>query len=106
MITDFCICDHNSLTLSKPQRTKACLTSEAICGKLILGQNVSGLLTLSFTNRKLNMTRDQKNNDNLVRAFTCPKVGKPKYLGLKTREQIAALQASNTTGAAFWHQAK
>ena len=52
------------------------------------------------------MTRDQKNNDNLVRAFTCPKVGKPKYLGLKTREQIAALQASNTTGAAFWHQAK
>tara|TARA_R110002095_G_scaffold72988_1_gene62119 strand:- start:3900 stop:4058 length:159 start_codon:yes stop_codon:yes gene_type:complete len=52
------------------------------------------------------MTREQKNNDDLVRAFTCPKGGQHKYLGLKTREQIAALQASNTTGAAFWHQAK
>jgi len=61
---------------------------------------------MSFTNKDTNMTREQKNNDNLVRAFTCPKGGQHKYIGLKTREQIAALQASNTTGAAFWHQAK
>jgi len=49
VITSFCICDHNSLTLSKPQRTKVCLTSEAISAMLILGQNVSGLLILSFS---------------------------------------------------------
>ena len=73
---------------------------------LILGQNVSRLLTLSFTNRSTNMTREQKNNDDLVRAFTCPRGGKHKYIGLKTREQVHALAVANVGKAAYWYQAK
>jgi len=52
------------------------------------------------------MTREQKNNDDLVRAFTCPKGGRHTYIGLKTREQVHALAVANVGVAAYWYQAK
>lgn len=51
------------------------------------------------------MTKEQSQNQDLVRCFKCGKTGPIKYVGLMTRDKVKELQAFYFgKGITVWHQ--